>query len=576
MVILGINAYHGDAAACLLKNGEILAACEEERFSRIKHCAGFPAQAIQACLDETGLSIYEVDHIAISRNPKANLSKKLLYGLQHGNKLSGLIKSRLSNAARVVRLRDEISNALKLSKSPKAKVHMIEHHLAHLASAFYVSPFEEAASLSIDGFGDFVSTKWALGKENKLKVLGQVGFPHSSGIFYTALTQYLGFPHYGDEYKVMALAAFGTPSFKAEFREIIYPDVKKGFELELAYFLHHNNGVEMNWDRGYPNLSVCYSQKLIDRFGPARAKGEPLDQRHYDLAASLQQAFEYIYFHLLNQLQKSTGSKNLCLAGGCAFNSVANGKIREKTPFEHLFIQPAAGDAGTALGSALYVQHTMLGQPRRTQLKHVYLGPQYQKKRIEQALVTSQLHYEELDEGQLIKKTAKALADGKILGWFQGRMEFGPRALGNRSLLADPRRKEMKDILNERIKHRESFRPFAPSILREETENYFETEDQDPFMVRVLKIKPEKQSAIPAVSHVDGTGRVQAVDQNTNPKYWSLIRNFQELTGVPVLLNTSFNENEPIVCSPEDALNCFAHSEMDALAIGNFWVERKA
>jgi carbamoyltransferase len=575
MIILGINAYHGDAAACLIKNGEVVAACEEERLTRIKHCAGFPTLAIQSCLKELNLSIHDVDAIAISRNPKANLSQKMLYSLKQGKKLSNLIRSRLQNAARVISVKKELSRELGLKKPLKAKIHMVEHHIAHLSSAFFASPFDQAALLSIDGFGDFVSTKWGLGKEKRLDILGQVHFPHSSGLFYTALTQYLGFPHYGDEYKVMALAAFGKPTYAKEFHEIISPDPKKGFRLALDYFVHHNNGVEMNWDKGYPHLSPCYSEKLNERLGPPRQKDEPITQHHKDLASSLQHTFENIYFHLLNQLYEKTKSENLCLAGGCAFNSVVNGKIRERSPFKHIFIQPAAGDSGTALGAALYVHHTTQKNPRRFPMRHVYLGPAFKADEVRNALVHAGLEFEELAEKALVEKTAEKLADGNVVGWFQGRMEFGPRALGNRSLLADPRRRDMKDILNTRIKQRESFRPFAPSILKEEVNDYFENADEDPFMIQGFKIKKDKQELVPAATHVDGTGRLQAVDAETNPKYYSLLKNFKKLTGVPVLLNTSFNENEPIVCSPKDAVNCFLRSGMDCLAIENFFVRRK-
>ncbi|OGW85163.1 MAG: carbamoyltransferase [Omnitrophica bacterium RIFCSPHIGHO2_02_FULL_46_11] len=575
MMILGINAYHGDAAACLIKDGEIIAACEEERLRRIKHCAGFPILAIRSCLAQTGTKPESIDCVAISRDPKANLSKKILYAIKQSSKISNLIKSRFENAGRIINVKSELTRALSLSQPLQVKVHQTEHHLAHMASCFYPSPFDRAAILSIDGFGDFVSTKWGWGEGRELKSLGQVNFPHSAGILYTALTQYLGFPNYGDEYKVMALAAYGKPRYKNELKEMISLDSKNGFRLNLDFFVHHRNGVEMNWKDGYPNLSACYSRKFIEAFGPPRLPDEPLEPHHQDLAASLQKKFEDVYFHILNELHKKTQTENLCLAGGCAFNSVANGKIKDHTPFKHMFIQPAAGDAGTALGAGLYLYHSVLKNPRRFRMEHAYLGPQFEPQSVKRALDQANLQYQELNGEKLIPQVARSISEGKIVGWFQGRMEFGPRALGNRSLLADPRRKEMREWLNEKIKLREDFRPFAPSVPSEEVGIYFETEELDPFMTRVFKIKKEKQSLIPAVTHVDGTGRLQAVERKTNPKFWSLLQEFKKLTGVPVLLNTSFNENEPIVCTPEEAINCFVRSGMDALAIENFWVERK-
>lgn len=575
MVILGINAYHGDAAACVVSEGEIKAACEEERFNRIKHCAGFPALAIRACLEQAQIGLEKIDLIGISRNPKANLSKKVRYVLKSGKKISALVRSRLDNARRVIRLRDEFDRAFQLTKPLKAKIHQIEHHLAHMASAYYPSPFDQAAILSIDGFGDFVSTKWGVGTANRIAVSGQVEFPHSMGILYTALTQYLGFPHYGDEYKVMALAAYGEPSYEKEFKEIIASDSKGNFKLNLDYFLHASCGVEMNWNEGYPYLSVCFSPKLIELLGPARTSEEPITERHRAIAASLQKTFERIYFDLLRFLYQKTRLKNLCLAGGCAFNSVANGKIREETPFEHIFIQPAAGDAGTAVGAGLYLEHAIVKTPRIYEMRHTYLGPEFKTAEIKAALAkTGFTNPQELEEHDLVRQTAQSLAQGKIVGWFQGRMEFGPRALGNRSLLADPRREEMREWVNRRIKGREDFRPFAPAILKEAVPEYFESAEADPFMTRVFKIRKEKQPLIPAVTHIDGTGRLQAVTQETNPKFWSLLHEFKKLTGIPLLLNTSFNENEPIVCTPGEAIQCFKRNEIDVLVMGNFFITR--
>ncbi len=574
MIILGINAYHGDAAACIVQDGEILAACEEERLRRIKHCAGFPKLAIEFCLKHAKTSLGEVEHIAISRDVKANLRKKMSYLIRHAGRLAELVRNRVGNAAKIIRLEDEIKKHYAWEKPLLAKIHSVEHHLAHMASAFFPSPFEEAAILSLDGFGDFLSAKWGMGKGSQFKTLGQVGFPHSMGVFYTAATQYLGFPHYGDEYKVMGMAAYGKPRYEKEMQEIVTSQPENGFFLNLDYFIHHSEGVEMNWEDGYPHLSPCYSPQWTKLFGTPRQKEDPFREFHYDLAASVQKRFEDIYFDLLNLIYRETRSENLCLAGGCAFNSLANGKIRENTPFKNIFIQPAAGDAGTALGAALYVEHMILGTSKRSQMKHAYLGPSFEDREIETLLKASDASYRPLPEKELIQKAARALADGKIVGWFQGRMEFGPRALGNRSLLADPRQANMKDKINARIKHREHFRPFAPSILEEAIPDFFEEGAADPFMTRVSRVRPEKRGLIPAVTHADGTGRLQAVSKETNPGYWQLITAFKEITGVPVLLNTSFNDNEPIVCTSEDAYRCFHRTGMDILVIGGFWVEQ--
>ncbi len=573
MNILGINAYHGDAAACITQDGVLTAACEEERLRRIKHCAGFPRLAIQMCLNQTGLTLDEIDAITISRNPKANLIQKMVYVSKNARKLSAQIKNRLANALKITSIHDELERTIFQNQSLKVKIYQVEHHLAHMASCFFPSPFEEAAILSIDGFGDFVSTKWGVGKGTSMKVLGQVKFPHSIGIFYTAITQYLGFLNYGDEYKVMGLAAYGKPSYVSQFQEIITCGANFNVQLNLSYFTHHSTGVEMNWEEGYPYQSPCYSQKLIELLGSPRHPESPLTDRDRDLAASLQHTFEEIYFGLLNQLYVKTKKKDLCLAGGCALNSAANGKIFERTPFKNVFVQPAAGDAGTALGSALYTEHVLFKNPRRFQMRHTYFGPEFNMAQIKKTLTQEKLHYEELGDEEIVTRAAQALADGKIVGWFQGQMEFGPRALGNRSLLADPRRAEMKAILNERIKHREEFRPFAPSVLEEEAHHFFEPTITNPFMTQVMKVKLEKRKAIPSVTHFDGTARVHTVNREVNPKYWALIHAFGKLTGVPIILNTSFNENEPIVCTPENALNCFSRSRMDYLALGNFWFE---
>ena len=574
MIILGINAYHGDSSASIIIDGKLVAGVEEERFLRIKHWAGFPSQAIAYCLREAGLSIRDVDHVAISRNPLKNLQRKALYALTRRPNL-GWMRSRAANMARIRSIEDTLALALGVDRSyVRARAHHIEHHRAHLASAFFVSPFEKAAVASIDGFGDYSSSMTAQGDGRSLQVLSSVRFPHSLGLMYTAVTQYLGFVRYGDEYKVMGLASYGQPSYLEAFRKIVRLKPGSGFELDLRYFRHHTGNVSMTWEAGEPSINQCYSEELVKLLGPARRQEEPLERRHENIAASLQARLEEAYFHILNDLHRVTGHESLCLAGGVAFNSVANGKIFDHTPFRDIYVQAAAGDAGTALGAAYYVHHQLLAQPRQFVMTSAYWGPSFNDAEIRSTLKTYGLPEERLSDAKLMDNTAQAIADGKVAGWFQGRLEWGPRALGNRSILVDPRRAEMKDLLNERIKRREPFRPFAPSILLERVGDYFEKSYPDPFMIKVYPVRHEKRSVIPAVTHVDGTGRLQTVDRDVNPRYWQLIKRFEDLTGVPVLLNTSFNENEPIVCTPKEAVECFLRTRMDVLAIGNFYLTK--
>lgn len=574
MYILGINAYHGDAAASIVKDGQLIAAAEEERFNRKKHCAGFPALAIRYCLEAAGVSLDQVDHIGISRDPSAHLHKKILFSLTKLANLSGLITARLANAAKIRDLRQDLVKVLGVAAGEKVQFHNVEHHKAHMASCFLVSPFERAAILSIDGFGDFISTMWGMGQGNRIAVLGQVEYPHSVGAVYTATTQYLGFAKYGDEGKVMGLAPYGQPRYLGEFRDIIRTDNGSGFKLNLDYFLHHSEGVEMTWDEGSPTIGRMFSDRFIDTFGPARSAGEPLTTRQEDIAASLQARLEEVAFHILNQLYEKTKVDQLCLAGGVALNSVMNGKIPLHTPFKEVFVQAAAGDSGTAVGVCYYIHNMILHQPRAFVMEHAYTGPEFGEGQIEQVLNQSGLGHRKLTNCELTKVAAQAIADGKIVGWFQGRMEFGPRALGNRSIVVDPRRSVMKDILNARIKKREPFRPFAPSILEERLGEYFEQTHPSPTMLMVYQVKKDKQCVIPAATHVDGSGRLQTVSRETNPRYYQLISDFEELTNVPVVLNTSFNEDEPIVCTPEEAVNCFQRTRMDVLFLGNYMVER--
>ena len=573
MYILGINAYHGDAAAAIVKDGQLLAAVEEERFNRKKHCAGFPAAAVRYCLETANISIDDVDHVGISRDPSAHLHKKILFSLSRLGNLSGLISARLANAAKVRDLSADLAQALSVPNQFRARFHNVEHHKAHMASCFFVSPFEQAAILSLDGFGDFISTMWGKGTDSTIDILGQVEFPHSLGTLYTATSQYLGFPKYGDEGKVMGLAPYGKPTFLEEFRKIVVTK-DDGFKLNLDFFRHHSEGVEMTWEEGSPTIGRIFSDKFIETFGPVRAAGESLTSKHEDIAASLQARLEEVSFHILQELQERTKLKCLCLAGGVAFNSVMNGKILLNTPFQEIFVQPAAGDAGSAVGACYYIYNAILKQPRSYVMDHAYTGPGFSNGQIAQALTESGLTFRELSDAEVTQAAAQSIAEGKILGWFQGRAEFGPRALGNRSIVVDPRRSDMKDILNARIKKREPFRPFAPSILEERVGEYFEQTHPSPTMLMVYQVRAEKRDVIPAVTHVDGSGRLQTVSRSTNPRYYQLIEDFGKLTGVPVVLNTSFNEDEPIVCTPQEAINCFQRTRMDVLVLGNYMVER--
>ncbi len=582
MLILGLNAYHGDSSACIVVDGRLVAAAEEERFRRVKHWAGFPSEAIKYCLKEANVKVEDIDHIAVNRNPSAHLLRKALFALSNHPSLS-LIKDRLKNASRIRDIKETLAKELGIERNKiKAQVHNVEHHIAHLASTFFVSPFEKAVVVSVDGFGDFVGAMWGIGEGKRIEVKDRIFFPHSLGLFYLSLTQYLGFPKYGDEYKVMGLASYGEPVYLDKMRQIVPLDSNGRFKLNLDYFIHHSEGVTMTWDGGEPRMGPVYSKEMERALGPARKKDESITKVHENIAASMQVMYEEAFFHLLNYVYEQTKIPVLCLAGGCAMNSVANGKIFDKTPFQEVYIQAAAGDAGGALGAAYYVWNQILDKKRDFVMEHAYWGPAFSEAEVEKLLRLRSGELEKIgcriekieNNEMLCKKTAKEIADGKIVGWFQGRMEWGPRALGNRSIVVDPRRPEMKDVLNARIKRREPFRPFAPSILLEKTGEYFEEDYPDPFMIKVYPIRPEKRSVIPAVTHVDGTGRLQTVRKEDNPLYWQLIKEFENLTGVPVVLNTSFNENEPIVCTPEDALDCFLRTKMDVLVLGNYFITR--
>jgi carbamoyltransferase len=578
MYILGINAYHGNASAAIVADGRLIAAVEEERFNRVKYAAGFPSAAIRYCLDAAGITLREVDHIAIPRNPWARLGTKLLYSLR----MPSFAGERIKVMGRFAGIPEALAKAFDVSpREIRASYHRIEHHQAHLASAFFVSPFDQAALLSADGLGDFASTMWGAGRGNRMHIDGSIAFPHSLGMYYTAVSQYLGFRKFGDEYKVMGLAAYGEPAYLDEFRRIVRATRGVGFRLGLKYFKHHRTGPEMTWRDAdkTPELGAMFSNYMAQRLGPARDPAAPVEKVHRDCAATLQARLEEVLFEMLRALHARTKQNALCLAGGVAFNCLANGKIFDKTPFKQIFVQPAAGDAGLAVGAAYFVHHQILGQPRSFVMENAYWGPGYSHAQIASAVAASRLQTAGLEisehhEKVIATQAAKEIADGRIVGWFQGRAEWGPRALGNRSIVADPRRPDMKDILNARIKHREMFRPFAPSILAESTGEYFEKSYPSPFMTQAYSVRPEKRDVIPAPTHVDGTGRLQTVTYGANPRYWGLIREFANLTGVPVVLNTSFNDNEPIVCRPEEAIDCFLRTKMDVLVLGDVLIRR--
>ena len=579
MIILGINAFHGDSSAALVRDGVLVAAVEEERFSRIKHWAGFPLQSIAYCLREAGLHLADIEHVAINQDDRAHWLRKLAYVAVHPPGMD-LVLSRLRNRRRRQELPELLAEAFPADNF-RGAIHNVEHHLAHLSSAFHVSPFEEAVVVSVDGLGDFSSAAWGVGRKNDISVAGRVYFPHSLGIFYQALTQYLGFPYYGDEYKAMGLAPYGSPSRMEAMGEIVKLTKNGAFMLDLAYFRHHRERIAYSWDSGSPEFGDLFSPALEELLGPRRRPQEPLEERHRDIARSVQARYEEAFFHLIGPLQQRFGSSDIALAGGCAMNSVANGKIRRMTPFRRVYVQSAAGDAGGAIGAAYVVWHR-LGGHRSFVMDHAFWGPQFALAEIARLLserreeiAQSGCAVEEIsDEEELCRRAATAIAQGAVLGWFQGRMEWGPRALGNRSILCDPRRGDMKAILNAKIKRRESFRPFAPSVLAESVGGWFEEDDAVPFMMQVFQIREEKRAQIPAVTHVDGSGRLQTVYRHTNPRYYRLIESFRDLTGVPMVLNTSFNENEPVVCRPEEALDCFLRTKMDALIIGDLLVSR--
>jgi len=572
MLILGLNMFHADASASIVLDGEVKFAIAEERLNRHKHFGGFPSLAVKACLDSVGAKISDIDHVAVGQDSDANLAKKVQYALTNPAKILNFIRLRQRKEA-MRDVRSLLKKALDVDTTQlRFQEHHLEHHIAHIASAYYCSPWEKAAGFSYDGSGDFVSTMMARCQGNEIEVLDRVFLPHSLGSVYTMICEFIGYSQYGDEGKVMGLAPYGKDTYCDAINKIV--TTKNGaFQLDLSYFkpLGSNQGMQVLPD-GTVRLARHFSDRMQKLFGEPRRLHAEITQRDMDLAFALQHRFEEVFFHLLNRLHQRVPLEDLAIAGGCALNSVANGKLFDRTPFRSTYIQPAAGDEGLAIGAALHTYHSVLRQPQRHDLKHSYLGPEFSESRIQSALESAGLSGRKLERGVLLEDVAELIASGNVVGWFQGRMEWGPRALGNRSIVAHPGLPNMKDVLNARIKHREWFRPFAPSILADHQHEYFEHDHPSPFMLHVYKIRPEKRKELCAVNHVDDTGRLQTVTREENPMYYDLISAFYRKTGIPVILNTSFNENEPIVCTPEEAIDCFRRTRMDVLAIGPFLV----
>jgi len=569
-IILGINTSHAGASAAIVVDGKPIVAIAEERLNRIKYYAKFPTLAIRKCLDIAGLSFGDIDHVAIGRDSSANLGKKLEYVLKNPTKLLNLLKIRSS--------RDELDDLRSLIAQEcdfdvaklRFKQHNIEHHLAHMASAYFISEWDAAAGCSIDGSGDFVTCMLAECRGNEIFARKKVFVPHSLGSLYTMICEFIGYKKYGDEGKVMGLAPYGKARYSKQFEDMIKLG-EFGIELNSKYFrpFGSSQGLIIN-EMGEMEIQRHYSDEMVKIFGEPRQPYADFSERDFDLAFGLQAIFEKGYMHLLNQLHAMVPIEQLVMAGGCALNSVANGKIFDTTPFTHTCIQPAAGDEGLALGAALYVSNSVLKEGNRFVMRDSYLGPEYSEEEIEAELDKTDIKFARFERNQLIEATVDEIMKGNVIGWFQGRMEWGPRALGNRSIVVHPGLPNMKDILNARIKHREWFRPFAPSVLTERQGDIFTHTHPSPFMLHVYHIKPEWRERLSAVNHVDNTGRLQTVARYENELYYDLIKAFEKKTGIPVLLNTSFNENEPIVCMPSEAIDCFRRTKMDVLVIGPF------
>ena len=573
MNILGLNINHADTSASIFKDNNLIAAVEEERFTRVKHYADFPFNSIRHCLSEAKINISQVDIVTVNSNPLHSGFRKIYYTLLNPTSISVALSS-LRNYEKKFSIK-KLLNLVDKNNSFNGIVKYFDHHLSHLNSS--INKFEDSVNVSIDGFGDFASCSWGIKKNNFIKVDGKIYFPNSLGIFYQAITQYLGFKNYGDEYKVMGLAPYGEPSCVKEISKLISYKNNLNFKLDLKYFSHHKKRIFFIDKNGAPIFEKLYSDDLIKLLGPERLKNDEVSKKHKDIASSTQAVFENILFNLLNDIYKKYKIKNLDLSGGCAMNSVANGKIIKNTPFENIYVSSNPGDAGGAIGSAICFVSKKIKYKKINGIGP-YLGKQYSNSEIQEAISKSNLDnkflVEIVEDSLLFKTVANLISQSFVVGWFQGRMEWGPRALGNRSILADPRNPKMREILNLKIKRRESFRPFAPSIMYEEMDNWFELKKSVPHMSEVYNVIENKRYLIPAVTHVDGTGRVQTVNKLDNNKFYRLINEFKNITGIPIILNTSFNENEPIVNNPKEAISCFLRTNMDILVLEN-WVLRR-
>lgn len=564
MNILGISAYYHDSSACILKDGKIIAAVQEERFSRKKHDLGFPTNAIRYCLEQASIQAKDLDAVAFYEKPYLKFERLLMQFIDTFPRSMGVFIDSMPSW---------LSEKLLVPKNVKdlgynGKVYYLDHHLSHAASSFLCSPYKKAAILTVDGVGEYATTTFSTGVDNEINLFKEIHFPHSLGLLYSTITAYLGFTVNNSEYKVMGLAPWGKPKYMQEFDKLINTFEDGSFELDMSYF-------------AYTHEKKMPSKKLEQLFGEkTREKESQITQFHKDVAASLQAKTEEVLFHLIENLYKETRLENLCMAGGVALNSVANGKILSKTPFKRIFIQPAAGDAGTAMGAALFTYNSIMKKPRQFVLESAFLGPGFSDKEVQEYLDKNKIKYSKLSsKTEVAKKTAELVNNNFVVGWFQGRMEWGPRALGSRSILSNPTNPKMQDILNLKVKHREKFRPFAPVVLFEEANKWFECDEPIPeaadYMLMVYPVKKEKRKIIPAVTHVDGSGRLQVIRKEQHPAYYQAVKEFQKISGVPIMINTSFNiRGEPIVCTPHDAYKCMMGTGIDFLVIENYVIKR--
>ncbi|MFA6238281.1 MAG: carbamoyltransferase [Bacteriovorax sp.] len=559
MYILGISCFYHDASACLIKDGVVVAAAQEERFNYDKYSPVFPIQSINYCLQQEGITSYDIDHITFYEKMYLKFERTII---SHVVGFPFTLKNFMDTMPLWLKDRLIVPLYIRDELTYNKKIWNIKHHLSHAASSYFLSPFNEAAILTVDGVGEYASATYGYASGNKIEIKKEISYPHSLGLLYSIVTAYLGFRVFSGEGKVMALAEFGEPVYRKQFDEIIDIRPDGSFCLNMDYF-SFNRGEKM------------HNKKFIELFGDERIEDDVITERHKNIAATLQKVTEEAVLKMANHLYLETKSKNLCLAGGVFLNVTANSRILKETPFENVYIQPAAGDAGSAIGSALYLYHSILDNEVRHPLKNSSLGPSFSNSQIEIILKNKRLKYTKVSTGEDLAKTAaRHLADGKVVAWFQGRMEFGPRALGNRSILADPRSAKMKDWLNLTIKHREDFRPFGASVLRGRVSEFFDFEHDSPYMLYVAPIKEKYKDALPAIAHVNGTSRIQTVRREENERYYDVINEFAKLTDVPMVLNTSLNDTEPIVCTPQSAIDLFLRTKMDILAIEDFIVEK--